>query len=140
MKAVINAQKEKEVEETNAARKLAVAQLTKQEAETFALQELEVARLNKERAKEESEAQIILANARQKSLQLGGALSERDQILAEIERDKAIGVARELSKIAVPQFIINDGATTDNTSSNALMNLFLLKQMGVVPEKALEKK
>jgi len=132
-KAVINAQKEKEVEETNAARKLAVAQLTKQEAETVAEQELQVARLAKERSKEEAEAQIILANSRQKSLQLAGALSERDRILAEIERDKCIGVADKLSKINVPQFIINGGEGHGNTQE-AMMNLLMLRQLGVLPE------
>lgn len=133
-KAVIDAQKHKEVEETNSARKLAVAEFTKREAETLAEQDLQVARLAKERAKEESEAQIILASARQKSLQLGGALSERDMILAEIERDKCIGVARELAKINVPQFIIS-GGSQDGDAQNSMMNLLMLKQLGVLPEK-----
>ena len=134
-KAVINAQQQKEVEETNAARKLSVAQLTKQEAETVAHQELEVARLAKERAKEEAETQVLLASARQKSLQLGGALSEREQILAEIERDKCIGIAKELSKIAVPQFIIGAGGESGGNINDSLMNMLLLRQLGVLPEK-----
>lgn len=129
-KAVIDAQRQKEVEETNAARKLAVAEYTKRESETRAQQDLEVARLDKERAKEEAEAQIILASARQKSLQLGGAISERDMVLAEIERDKAIGVAKELAKIHVPQFIISgDGAGTHDS----MMNLMMLKYLNVLP-------
>lgn len=136
--AVIHAQKIKEVEEMNAARKLAVAQLTKQEAETVAMQELEVARLAKERAKEEAESQMILASAMQKSLQMAGALSERDRVLAEIEMEKAVGVAEKLSKIAVPQFIINGGGNSSVNSNDALMNLFLLKQLGVLPEKIKE--
>lgn len=131
--AVICAQKHKEVEETNAARKLAVALLTKQEAETVALQQLEIARLDKERAKEEAEAQVILASARQKSLQLGGALSERDMVLAEIERDKCIGVAKELAKINVPQFIIS-GSQGDGNMQGSMMNLLMLKQLGVLPK------
>jgi len=142
-KAVINAQREKEVEELNASRKLAVAQLTKQEMETVAQQELEIARMAKQRAIEESEAQIILASAREKSLSLGGAISEKDQILAEIDSKTRIGVARELSKINVPQFIIsgaNDGAISSPGASSSgsvnetLMNVFLLKQLGVLPE------
>lgn len=136
--AVIHAQKIKEVEEMNAARKLAVAQLTKQEAETVAMQELEVARLAKERAKEEAESQMILASAKQKSLQMAGAISERDRVLAEIEMEKAVGVAEKLSKIAVPQFIINGGGNSSVNSNDALMNLFLLKQLGVLPEKIKE--
>lgn len=134
-KAVINAQKEKEVEETNAARELAVAQFTKQQAETKAQQQLEVARLEKERAKEDAEAQIILASARQKSLQLAGAISERDRVLAEIERDKCIGIADRLSRINVPQFIISGGGTEGNTNmQDSMMNLFMLRQLNVLPE------
>lgn len=131
-KAVIDAQREKEVQETNSARNLAVAQLKKQEAETLAEQQLQVARLDKERSKEEAEAQVILANARQKALSLGGALSEKEQILAEIERDKCIGVAKELAKIHVPQFIIS-GQGNSNTEGS-MMNLLMLKQLGVMPD------
>lgn len=131
---VINAQMQKEVEETNAARKLAVALLTKQEAETLAIQRLEVSRLEKERAKEEAETVVLAANARQKALQLGGSISEREQVLAEIERDKCIGVARELSKVAVPQFIIQGGQGESANMNNSLMNLFLLNQLEVLPK------
>lgn len=129
--AVINAQREKEVAELNAARKLAVSQLTKQEAETLAQQQLEVARLEKLRSKEEAETQILLASAKQKSLELGGALSEREQILAEIERDKQIGVARELAKIAVPQVIIS-GNSDGSMMTGSMMNMLMLRQLGVI--------
>lgn len=132
--AVIDAQREKEVAELNAQRKVAVAQLTKEEAETAASQQLEVAKLAHLRAKEEGEAQILLATARKKSLEMGGAISERERVLAEIERDKAIGVAEKLSSIKVPQFIINGSS---ENSSGSLMNLFLLKQLGVLPETKL---
>lgn len=135
-KSVINAQREKEVEETNAARKLSVAQLTKQEAETVAQQQLEVARLDKERAKEQAETQVLLAQAQSKALQLGGAISERDRVLAEIERDRSIGVAEKLSQVAVPQFIIAGGGPNGASANDSLMNLFLLRQLGVLPEKA----
>lgn len=131
-KAVINAQQQKEVEELNAARKLAVAQLTKQEAETQAQQQLEVARLAKERAKEEAETLMLQATAQQKALEMGGAISEKEQILAEIERDKAIGVAREISKIQVPNFIITGSSDGETNMSNTLMNLMLLKQMNIL--------
>lgn len=148
---VINAQREKEVAElkamrekvvaeTNAARQLSVAQLTKQEAETKASQEFECAKLDKMRAQEEAEAQIILASARQKSLEIGGAISDRDRILAEIERDRSIGVAEQLSHIAVPQFIIQGGSSSGESVNGSLMNMFLLKQLGVIPDKIEVKK
>lgn len=130
--AVINAQREKEVAECNAARKLAVAQLTKAEAETHAQQELEVARLAKERSKEEAEAQILLASARQKSLTLAGAISERDRVLAEIERDKCIGVADKLSKISVPSVMFSGSSADGGNATEGLLNMVLLRQLGVI--------
>jgi regulator of protease activity HflC (stomatin/prohibitin superfamily) len=129
--AVINAQREKEVEELNAARRLAVAQLTKQEAETKAMQELEVARLDKSKAIEQAEAQIILAQATEKALSIAGALSEKERILAQIEMEKAIGVAQHLSKIHVPSVIMN-GSGEENSKGDTLMNLVLLRSMGIV--------
>jgi len=135
--AVIKAQREKEVEELNAAKHLAVAQFTKQQAETVASQQLEVARFALLTAKEEAEAQIVLASAREKALSLGGALSEHDRILAEIERDKCIGVAEKLAQIKVPQFIISgaSGAKEGSPDLNgSLINLLLLKNLGVLKE------
>lgn len=133
--AVINAQREKEVAETNAARKFAVAQLTKQEAECLAHQELEVSRLAKERSKEEAEAQILLASARQKSLTLAGAISERDRVLAEIERDKCIGVAAELAKVAVPSVMFSGSSADGGNATEGLLNMVLLRQLGVIDAK-----
>lgn len=138
--AELKAQKEKIVAETNAARELAVAQLTKQEAETKASQSLECAKLDRMRAEEEAQAQIVLASSRQKSLSLGGAISERERILAEIACNRDIGVAEKLSNIKVPQFIITGASGGNETSTNeSLMNMFLLKQMGVLPQQKPEK-
>lgn len=133
--AELKAEKEKSVAETNAARELAVALLSKQQAETKSQQELECAKLDRMKAQEEADAQIILASAKEQALKLGGAISERDKILAEIEKEKMIGIADRLSKIAVPQFIINGSNGADGAASSTndhLMNIFLLKQMGVV--------
>jgi regulator of protease activity HflC (stomatin/prohibitin superfamily) len=132
--AVIEAQKEKEVQELNAARRLAVAQLQKQESETVALQQLEVARLALQTAREEAEAQIVLAGAREKALRMGGAISEKDKMLAEIERDKAIGVALHLSKISVPGIVIMGGSAQGGDTTGSLMNMFLLKKLGILPD------
>ncbi len=142
---VINAQREKEVAELKAQREkvvaelkadqlLSVARLTKQEAETKASQELECAKFDRLRAEEEAQSAIILASARQKSLELGGALSEKDRMLAEIERDKCIGVAEQLAKINVPQFIIQGGSDASGGVQGSLMNMFLLKQLDVLPK------
>lgn len=130
--AELKAQREKVVAELKAAQLLSVAQLTKQEAETRAMQELECAKLDRLKAEEEAQAAIILASSRQKSLELGGALSERDRILAEIECDKCIGVAEQLAKINVPQFIIQGGSDGEGIQGS-LMNMLLLQQLNVLP-------
>jgi regulator of protease activity HflC (stomatin/prohibitin superfamily) len=132
--AELKALKEKNVAETQAAQALAVAQLDKQAAETRAAQELEVAKLDCFRAQEQANGQIILATAQEKSLRLAGAISERDRTLAEIARDQAIGVARELAKVNVPEFIINGGGTPSAGGVNeSLLNLLLLRNAGVLP-------
>lgn len=141
---VINAQREKEVAEleankrkvvaeTEAAMQLAVAMMNKQEAETKAMQDLEVAKLGRMRAEEESATQIVLASAQEKALKLGGAISERDRVLAEIERDKFIGIAEHLSKVQVPKFIISGGEKTGGTNEQ-LMNMFFMRQLGILPQ------
>lgn len=138
--AELNAMREKAVAETNAARELAVAQLVKEQAqvkanqekivaETAAQRELEVARLNKLAAEENAAKQIALAKAQEESLKIAGAISEKDRVLAEIEREKAIGVARELSKIAVPTTVINSGGNGTSGSNTAMENLISLTLM-----------
>ncbi len=132
--AELNAQKEKVIAETAAERKLSVARLCKDEAETKALQELECAKLDRMRAEEEAQTQVLLAQAKETSLKLGGAISERERVLAEIEMRKYIGIACELSKINVPQFIISGSGDSKTNVNDSLMNMMLLKQMGVIPQ------
>jgi regulator of protease activity HflC (stomatin/prohibitin superfamily) len=131
--AELKAQREKVVAETDAERKLSVAKLCKEEAETKAQQELECAKLDRMRAEEEAQTQVLLAQAKETSLKLGGAISERDRVLAEIEMKKCIGVASELSKINVPNFIINGSGESKTGVNDSLMNMMLLKQLGVLP-------
>ncbi len=52
------------------------------------------------------------------------------------EKEKCIGVAEKLSKIAVPQFIIGGGSSVDGRNVNdSLMNMLMLRQLGILPEK-----
>jgi len=134
--AELKAQKEKNIAEIKAEMELSVSRLNKEQAETHALQELECAKLAKQRAQEEAESQVILAAAREKALRLGGAISERDLVLAQIERDKSVGVAEMLSKINVPQFIITGSADGQGTDINSSMiNMLLMRQLGVLPDR-----
>lgn len=131
--AETKAAQQKTVAEINASQLVAVALQTKQEAETKALQELEVAKLQRQAADENAKRQIALATAQKESLALGGAISERDRVLAEILRDQNIGVARELAKINVPSTIIGGGGQGQSGEAN-LVNLFLLERLGVLPK------
>ena len=147
--AELNAQREKVVAETNAARELAVAQLTKQQAEVKAnqekvvaelgaLRELEVAKLARQAAEEQAAKQVALAKAQEESLKVAGAISEKDRVLAEIARDRDIQVAAQLSKIATPSVVIGgagvgaDGKANGQDLTQQLMNLQMLKSMGVI--------
>ena len=136
--AEMDAIRNKVVAETDAAKLLAVAQLDKQRAETDAAKQLEVAKLERQAAEENAQKQIALAKAQEESLKIAGAISERDRVLAEIEKEKAIGVAQHLAKVGVPSFIINGGTDAKDGNSTSvndqLMNVFLLRQMGVLKQ------
>ena len=140
--AVITAQKLKEVAELNAARDLAVAIKQKETAETAASQELEVARIARQRAEEEGKAILTLAQAEKEKIALGGAISEKERLTLEMQKETAIGVANALSKVNVPQVTISGsgGPGQAGNSQQDLINLFLLKQNGLLDaNKALVK-
>lgn len=144
--ATINAQKEKEVAETNAnrekvvaetnaSRQVAVALLEKQTAETNALRQLEVAKLERQAAEEQAKQVIILANAEKERIQLAGAITEEKKVLAEIAMKQAIGVAEKLANVRVPNFVISGGSNAESGNmQDQLMNLYLMKQMGVLKD------
>lgn len=144
----INAEREKVVAETNAQRELVVAETAKKQAQVRAEQEkavaelaaqreLEVAKLQRQAAEEYAKKKVLEAEAQKKSLELAGAISERDRVLAEIARDRDIKVAAELAKIATPSVVINggsaDGKGADLTTQ--LMNLRLLESTGILTPK-----
>lgn len=133
-KATIAADQEKEVAETQAAKLLAVAIKTKETAATRANQELAVAKINRQASEETAKQILILAQAEKDRIALGGAISEKDKITLEVQRDTAIGVASALTKINVPQVTIGGSSGNGAASSNQadLINLYLLKQNGLL--------
>lgn len=133
-KATIEAAKEKEVAETNAARELEVAKLAKEQAETLAAQKLEVAKLDRQASEEQAKQILVLAQAEKERIAMAGAITEKDKVTLEVQRETAIGVAQALSKVSVPQVIIAGGKDDQNASSTQsdLINLFLLKQNGLL--------
>jgi regulator of protease activity HflC (stomatin/prohibitin superfamily) len=142
--AETNANREKVVAETNAARELAVAEMAKKQAqvkaeqekavaETAAQRELEVAKLAREAAEENAKKQIVLAEAQKKSLELAGAISERDRVLAEIAANRDVKVAEQLSKIATPSVIVTGGSADGKDDlTGKLVNIRLLEASGLL--------
>ncbi len=132
--AVIQATKEKEVAELNAARDVAVALMTKQQAETLAAQKLEVAKLSRQSAEEEAKQILVLASAEKERIAMAGAITEKDRITLEVQQKTAIGVAEALAQLKVPQVVISGSGKNGegNSSQQDLINLFLLKQNGLL--------
>ena len=129
--AVIKGQKEKEVAELEAAKKLEVAKLEKQEAETRAQKELEVAKLERQAAEEKAVAIKTLAAAEEERIQKAGALTEEKKILAEIKKERDIGVAEQVAKIRVPGVIFagdGQGSGGQGAVMANLINMLLLKE------------
>lgn len=133
--AVITAQKEKEVAETQAAKQLAVAELEKKTAETVALKQLEVAKLERQAAQENAQKEIELAKSKKESIELGGAITEKERVLAEIAAGRDAQVAAALAKMMVPSTVIaGSGGSQDGGTGvqENLINIAIMKSMGVI--------
>jgi hypothetical protein len=138
-KATVEADKEREVAVINKAKavtqaqqKVEVAEQERQEAETRKA----IAAIKAETADLEKKATVLAAEARAKQIEIGGGLSERDKILAQIKADRDAKVAAALSTVKTPTVVIvggKDGQGGDLTSN--LMNLMLLKSTGILAEK-----
>lgn len=125
----------------------AVAKITKDQAVTQAKQRTEVAaqlKLEADTLREiagvkaataelDKKAAISAAEAKQKSLELGGGFSEKDRGLAEIAAQRDIGVATQLANVRVPTTVIGGGGGSGE-GGNTLLNLVLLKSMGVLKD------
>lgn len=127
----------------------AVAVIAKTQAVTQAQQRTEVAeqsRLEAVKLKEiadikaqtaelDKKATISAAEAKQKSIELGGGISDKDRILAEIQANRDAKVAEALAGLKVPGVVIvggdgkNGGGLTEN-----LLNMALLKSTGVLKD------
>ncbi|UDQ96726.1 SPFH domain-containing protein [Lentisphaerota bacterium WC36G] len=164
MKAVTDAEREAELAKIDAERKVTVAELEKKEAlvkqqKILELAEIdkrtamvnaarkeEVARIELEQAKLDAKAKIELALAKQKEIELSGAITEKDRVLAEIEANKQIRTAAEVASairgLTLPQTVIVSGGGTGATGSinslsanNDLMKMFMLKLINDKPQK-----
>lgn len=108
------------------------AEAAKSVARTQAEARQVAASLNLEAARLDAEAMRVAAAAKEEQIGKAGAITERERVLAEIDRDARIGVAKEMSNIKVPSFMITGGGGSEGGSSlEQLLNVFMMRQMGV---------
>jgi hypothetical protein len=138
-KAVIEAEQKANValqvkveKETQASMQLSVAEIEKQEALTVANKQLEVAQIMAKAAEQTKLATIAEAEGRQKSVELSGAITERDKVLAQIKAERDVQVAVALSNIKTPSIIFNGGGEGQGTTM-PLVNIALMKASGLLP-------
>lgn len=139
-KAIVSAEKEAEVAEiakkqavTQAEQKVEVALQAKKEAETLK----EIASIDAATAEEKKKAEISLAEGKQKSLEIGGALSEETKMKIATKADRDARVAEALSKIKMPGVMFVGGQGTgagggEANLQNNLITLTLLKSLGIL--------
>ena len=142
VEAVANKEKAKQV--IDAQMKAEVALQTKVEQTTLAEMKVQLAvqsklaaEQDKLAATEKAEAIKILAAAKEVEIAKAGVMREVDRVPLEIKRETEIGIATALSKINVPQtMIIGSGGGTGGSALENLLNMYLVKQMGVLgPDK-----
>ncbi len=117
-KAKQDAIKAEEQGKANVAREKYKALVEKESAVIKAEKEKEVAEQLALKAEEEKKAIILKGEAEAEAarLKVAAGLSPREQ--AEFDRDTAIGVARELAKVKLPQIMVSGGAGADGAKVN----------------------
>lgn len=137
-RALIQAQQAEEVAEITkrqrvieAEQKVEVAAQLREEADQLR----QVAEIEAQTAELKKEAVISAAEAKQQEIEIAGGLSEEKRILAEIQAKRDVDVAIALSKVASPGVVIagGEGKSGGNDALGNLINLWLLKANGIVP-------
>ena len=147
MAALVKAEQEAEVAElaktkavTEAQQKVEVAKKAQDEAET----KKAIAKIEAETAELVKAAEISAAEGKQKTLEIGGGLSEEQKLLATLRKERDIGVATALANIKTPNVVFGGGGHegapggTEASLQGNLINLMLLKSMGIMDSKAPE--
>ena len=150
MKAVTDAQREKELAEIAAEKQVSVAELEKKEAlikqqklvelaeltkKEFlvkAKQKEEIARIELEQAKLDAQTKIALAEAKQKEIKLSGAITEQERVLAEIKAKKDVEIAKAygagIGEATWPQTVII-GSGDKSSGDSGLFKMWLMSMI-----------
>lgn len=137
--ATTRADQEKQVAITEATKETEVAKLAKLKAETEAAQKVAVAELEFKAAELRAKAMKIIAEAEAEQIAKAGKVTEKDRLALEVQRDTQIGVAKELSRIAVPAVVIGGDSGKDGAPAlQNLLSLQMLQNMGVIKPDAFK--
>lgn len=140
IKAVTDAQRQKELAEIRAQQEVTVAELAKKQATVEAEKKLEVAEIQrKEEAarleviKIQSDQKVAAARAKEQEIKLSGAMTEQEKVRLEIEKETKIGVAREWAKgvasMRLPNTLMIGGAGEGGVAPiDTLINLMVAEK------------
>lgn len=137
-RATIQAQQSADVAVINKTQAVTAAQQLTEVAEQQRLEAMkrrDISLIKAETAELDKRAKISLAEATQKSIELGGGLSEKERTLAEIKRDRDIGVATAFSKVVGPHVMITGGQNGTGNMTENLMQLKLMQAAGLLDGK-----
>ena len=141
IKAITDAEREKELAEIKAQQEVQVANLVKEKAEIEANKLLEVAEIQKkeEQVKLEiiqiqSQQKVAEAEAKKQQIELAGDLTEKERFQMEIERDVKISyakyIAEGLNGMTLPKILMVNAGKPDNgsgTSASSFIDLLNIK-------------
>ena len=139
IKAVTDAERQKELAEIEAQKAVSVAELAKQQAAIEANKKLEVAEIQrKEEAtkleiiKIQAEQKVAEAQAKQKEIELSGAITEQELVRLEIEKETRIGVASAwasgVAQMKLPETLMVGNGGADGSPVGDLINLMTLEK------------
>ena len=140
IKAVTDAERQKELAEIEAQKAVAVAELAKQQAAIDANKKLEVAEIQRKEEEQklaiiqiQAEQKIAAAKAKEQEIKLSGAMTEQERVRLEIDKETKIGVAEAWSKgvaqMKLPATLMvggNGGAS--DSPVDALINLLTIEK------------
>jgi hypothetical protein len=133
---LVNAQKDLDVKGINQQEQVTIAEQAVAVAGENLKQvttELETSKIAIKIAEAESRALISLSEATRAKLDQGGALSERDKMLAEMRMQRNTAIAKSIAEIPSPRTVILSDKSSHggaaNSTTDTLMNLIMLQQL-----------
>ena len=146
MKQTTDAERDAMLATISAQKEVDVAALAKKQAEEVKLkalveanQALEVAELNAMAAMEEKKAIISLAEGKEKAIQLSGAITEKEEVLAKIAAQRDVEISKNIMNMQVPSTVFLGGSGADGGKSDYFDNLLgyvISKEAGLIPKTA----